>query len=330
MKGKYIFYYDSGTSNTRLYVLDHNLEVLHVNKKNVGSKDSAIAGNNRVLIQGMKELYDEAIKEMQFSKEDIASIYASGMVTSPYGLKEVPHLELPLTAQEFANSVVPFFEDTCFNEEILLIPGLKTVNKDFSYVNNMRGEEIEIFGTLDELKSLNKSNIALFFPGSHTHITYIQDDKITDIISNFTGELFYALKTATILSPILKADLNELDEAMVRKGVENLISFGFNRAIYICHAMRIFNEGTEKERFSYAEGVVNGGIRQSLEYYCKHFWKECQTAAVVGDEFMYRLFSIIFEGSEYIKEIIWLPISDKKSYAVEGLKKIISLRRESL
>ena len=121
----------------------------------------------------MKELYDEAIKEMQFSKEDIASIYASGMVTSPYGLKEVPHLELPLTAQEFANSVVPFFEDTCFNEEILLIPGLKTVNKDFSYVNNMRGEEIEIFGTLDELKSLNKSNIALFFR-SHTHITYIQ------------------------------------------------------------------------------------------------------------------------------------------------------------
>ena len=73
-----------------MYVLDHNLEVLHVNKKNVGSKDSAIAGNNRVLIQGMKELYDEAIKEMQFSKEDIASIYASGMVTSPYGLKEVP------------------------------------------------------------------------------------------------------------------------------------------------------------------------------------------------------------------------------------------------
>ena len=102
MKGKYIFYYDSGTSNTRFYVLDHNLEVLHVNKKNVGSKDSGkqLPGNNRVLIQGMKELYDEAIKEMQFSKEDIASIYASGMVTSPYGLKEVPHLELPLTAQE--------------------------------------------------------------------------------------------------------------------------------------------------------------------------------------------------------------------------------------
>ena len=36
---------------------------------------------------------------------------------------------------------------------------------------------------------------------------------------------------------------------MVRKGVENLIRFGFNRAIYICHAMRIFNEGTEKRDF---------------------------------------------------------------------------------
>lgn len=329
MNGKYILYYDSGTSNTRLYVLDKSLEVLYVNKKNVGSKDSAIAGSNRVLIEGMKELYDEAMKDMRFSREEIIAIYASGMVTSPYGLKEVPHMKLPLTAQEFANSIVSFYEDTCFHEEIFLVPGLKTVNEDFSYVNNMRGEEIEIIGTLDELKSLNKSkNIALIFPGSHTHITYIQEDKIADIISNFTGELFHALKTATILSPILKADVNELDEEMVRKGVENLSKFGFNRAIYICHAMRIFNEGTEKQRFSYAEGVVNGGIRESLEYYCEHYWKECKTAAVVGNEFMYRLFSIIFKDSEYIKEIIWLPISDTKSYAVNGLKKIISLRRE--
>ena len=184
-------------------------------------------------------------------------------------------------------------------------------------------------GKLEELKAeRDVENVVMLMPGSHTHGIYIQGDQITGIISNFTGELFYALKQDTILSPVLTSDSLELDEAMVRKGIENLERFGFNRALYICHAMRIFEQGTPQQRLSYGESVIMGGVRQSLEYYCEHFWKECRTVALVSDEFMYRLFSMILEGSRYIDRIIWMPISDGKSYGVSGLKKIVSLKGE--
>jgi 2-keto-3-deoxy-galactonokinase len=323
-------YFDSGTSNTRAYLLDKEFQVRYMAKKAVGSKDSAIAGSNRVLIEGMKQLYDEVLAANSLGEENISALYASGMVTSPYGLKEVPHLALPLTVQSFADSLYCFREDSLFHRDIYLVPGLKTISDDFSFVNNMRGEEIEIIGALDELKAENDiHDIALIMPGSHTHVTYIKGEQITGIVSNFTGELFYAIKKDTILSPVLTCDSRELDEDMVRKGIENLNRFGFNRALYICHAMRIFEQGTPQQRFSYGESVIMGGVRESLEYYCKNFWPDCRTVALVSDEFMYRLFSIIFEGSAFIDKVLWMPISETKSYAVSGLKKIVRMKGEN-
>lgn len=320
----YILYYDSGTSNTRAYLLDQDFGVKYTVKKAVGSKDSAIAGSNRVLIEGLKELYDNVLSANGLGEEDISAIYASGMITCAYGLKEVPHLALPLTVEGFAGSLVPVLEDTLFHREIILVPGLKTVNDDITYVNNMRGEEIEIIGALDELRSIGApEELAMILPGSHTHVTYLRGEEITGIISNFTGELFHAIQKETILAPVLTWDGTPPDREMVLRGYENLQKFGFNRALYICRAMDAFNEGTPAQRFSYGEGVILGGVRQSLEYYCQHFWPGCRTAALVSDEFMYQLFSILFEDSPYIDRVLWLPISETKSYGVSGLKRLL-------
>ena len=118
----------------------------------------------------------------------------------------------------------------------------------------------------------------------------------------------------------------ELDAGMVEKALDNLERFGFNRALYLCHAMRIMEEGSASQRFSYAEGVINGGVRQALEYYCQHKWVGCDTLVVVSDVFMYRLFSLIFKGSPYIKRVEWLPVSETQCYTVKGLKKIMELQ----
>ena len=323
----YLLYFDSGTSNTRAYLLDRDFQVRYVAKKAVGSKDSAIAGSNRVLIEGMKALHDQVLAENGLGEENISAIYPSGMITSPYGLKEVPHLPLPLTVKKFADSLYPFREDTCFHREIILVPGLKTLSDDFSFVNNMRGEEIEIIGALEELKAMDDvQDAAMIFPGSHTHVTYVQGEEITGIISNFTGELFYAIQKDTILSPVLASDGSALDTEMVRQGCQNLKRFGFNRALYICHAMRLFDQGTPQQRFSYGEGVIMGGVRESLEYYCENLWPKCRTVVMVSNEFMYQLFAALFEDSPFIDRVLWMPISESKSYAVSGLKKIIGAK----
>lgn len=273
-------------------------------------------------------LYDQILWENQLTDSDIHIIYASGMVTSPYGIREIPHQILPLSVQQFAEQIYCHFEEQFFCRNLYLIPGLKTIDPDdFSSAGNMRGEEIEVIGALDELRSREIHCAAVLTPGSHSHITYVKENHIQDILSTFTGELFHALKTETLLSPILSTQAQELDASMVHTALENLKKFGFNRALYLCHAMRMMGEGSETQRFSYAEGVINGGVREALDYYCAHCWKDCHTLAIVSNAFLYQLFSILFEDSPYIKQILWLPISDTQSYAVKGLKTLIQLRR---
>ena len=319
-------YFDSGTTNTRLYLLDERFHIICQEKAGIGSKDAAICGSSRTLITSMKELYDRALESCGLRDEDVEALYASGMVTSPYGLKEVPHQQIPVSIETFAGSLYPYFEDEAFHRTIYLVPGLKTPGEDMTFVNNMRGEEIEVIGALDDLPQ-PPGGVAVILPGSHTHVAYIKEKQIKGLLSNFTGELFHALKTATILAPVLSAE-EELDEPAVKRGYQCLEEFGFNRAIYMAHAMRIFEKGTLQERFSFGEGVINGGMRQSIEYYCENFWEGCRTVALLGNEFMYKLYSYIFEDSKRIKEVLWLPDSESMPYSVKGLARIAGIRDE--
>lgn len=325
MNSSYIFYFDSGTSNTRAYLLDDDLEIVCARKKGFGSKDSAIAGNNSGLIDGLWGLYQEVLDAASVKDSDISGIYASGMVTSPYGLREVPHVSTPISIRDFSEAVCPFEENTRFHRTIELIPGLKSMKEDFSFSGNMRGEEIEIFGAIDDLRESCPDSAVLILPGSHTHMALINDGAVEDIISTFTGELFHALQKETVLSPVLEGEIPKIDTQMVKLAYSNLTRFGFNRAIYIGHAMKVFERGSPAQWFSYCEGAINGGVRQVLEYYCGRFWKSCETAAIVSDEFMYRLFAALFEDSEHIKRVVWLPINSDSIYSVKGLKKILKI-----
>lgn len=321
---KYIAYFDSGTSNTRLYLLNEHLEQIYLKKQPIGSKDSAAAGSNNVLLKSLKNMYDEALRLMEIQDGQVQAIFASGMSTSPYGIKEIPHQVIPVSIEEFAKNHPSYYESEYFKRNIELIPGLKTTGDEISKVNNMRGEEIEIIGALEELPGeCRGKTIAMIMPGSHTHAALIRDGKIQDILSTFSGELFHALKSATVLAPVLSARADRFCEEQVIKGYKNLQKYGFNRAVYICHAMRIFESGTEEDRVSYAEGVVMGDILTALEQKCEESWKDCETAVIVSNREMYDLFRIIFKQSIHIKNLIWMPIDEKKSYAVEGLKKII-------
>lgn len=322
-------YFDSGTTNTRLYLLNSQFHVIFSEKQQIGSKDSAIKGSNRKLILSMKKMYDHALGSCGLEDRNVAEIYASGMASSPYGLKEVPHLQVPIRISAFSDSLYRYFEETCFFRNIYLVPGLRTADPNFVYVNNMRGEEIEIIGALDDIKRQADGKAVVILPGSHTHAACVETGAIKGILSNFTGELFHALKTATILSPVLSLEEQELNKEMVQKGYQCLNKFGFNRAIYIVHAMRIFREGSEEERFSFAEGVINGGIRQSVEYYCENVWNDCNTVVLMGNAFMYQLYSYLFEGSCIISQVVFLPDSEERPYSVKGLEKLIRLRGEN-
>jgi len=304
-----------------------SLELIAMGSAPIGSKDSAIAGTNSVLIDGLYNIYTRLLEHGVCYDSDVADIYASGMVTCPYGICEVPHLAIPITTSQFAEKIYPFWEKTRFCRTINLIPGIKTTNDDFAYINNVRGEEIEILGLMDDLESLTDGReTAVVMPGSHTHIMHVKGGEILGILSNFTGELFHAIRSATIMSPELDAKVESIDPEVVKYGVENLKKFGFNRALYIGHAMKMFEKNDDRYRLSYCEGVILGGVSQSLSEYCQTVWPDCKTAVIVASQDIINLYTAVLETCAEIKEIIPIPLLPSRSYALEGFKKLIKIK----
>lgn len=323
-------YYDIGTTNMRAYLLNEGLELLACLRKALGAKDSAIAGSNRGLLLGMKELYRELLAQTNCRDEEVYRIYASGMATSPYGIAEISHFLAPVTIRDFARyGVTPFREETVFGRELLLISGLRTTGEDISSINNTRGEEIEVLGVLPKLEArFPGKQTAVILPGSHTHVLLAGQGKISGILSNFTGELFYALKENTILSPVLETEAEHPDPEAVRLGLANVQRYGFNRALYIGHAMRIFEDGTPQDRRSYCEAVISGGVITALDAYCRDYWKGCDTAVVVANPHMCELFELLLLGSRLIRVVDSFVLGENESAALEGLRQMIRIRKE--
>lgn len=317
----FIAYFDSGTTNSRLFLLDENLNALGMTKKMVGARDSAISGSNRVWVSSLFEMYQSLLKEKNISDNEVSDIFLSGMITSVYGIKEVPHIVLPADSRTLAEGVAAVDEDMFFKRDVHLICGVKTTGKEISDIGNMRGEETELVGLADELKQRNLDDVAVILPGSHTHIAYVSGGSIVDCISNFTGELLFALQKDTILAPILEKMPEVFDEEMVALALRNLDLYGFNRAIYIAHAMKMTNAMDMERIRSYAYAVLNGGLRKVLENACRTKWTRCRTAVVLGGIRDGEFFNILFKGSEEIKSIIHMESADS-SFALDGFRNI--------
>ncbi len=73
MSGKLTAYYDVGTTNLRLYLLGESLEPLAVRKRALGARDSAIAGTNRPLLEGMEGMYRQALADLGQTDADVES-----------------------------------------------------------------------------------------------------------------------------------------------------------------------------------------------------------------------------------------------------------------
>lgn len=323
----YIIYFDCGTTNTRAYLLDQDLHLRDSLKVSQGARNTAITLDDDFLIRELYSLAQELLIQNQLSRSHVRSYYASGMVTSKFGIKDVEHVLLPISQKDYVKNIYPFEDHKFFNAIINLLPGIKTFHQDISLVNNLRGEEIELIGTLDLVDKGELVNGAVFlFPGSHTHAIYAKGEEILGISSNFAGEIFEALKEETILAPILNQDFSQLNHEMVQLGTRNVEKFGFNRAAYIAHAMNILKTDDSLSMFSYLEGVINGGIKKSIEYYCQNHWNGCNRLYIVSNTFMGELFKIIFAESNIIEHIDWIDVEQDPAPSLLGIINVIRLK----
>ena len=324
-------YFDSGTTNTRAYLIEEG-KIHDMIKSAVGSKDSSIAGSNLVLLKGLKQLFDDLLYKNGIDESQIGAVFASGMVTSPFGINEVAHISTPVSQKKLYDSIYTHYEQYFFKREIRLIRGVKTVSDDFkadteniASIYNMRGEEIEVFGIIPNFPlEWQNEDIAVFLPGSHTHVAYIRNNELVDIWSTFSGELFYAITTGTILSNSVSVANSVIDPQMALLGVRNLNKYGFNRALYICHAMKIFDAAENYQRKSYLEGVIVGGIISGFEKMAAQKWKGIKRIMLAGRNNLTGIYEILLKDQMPYCDIRTLAADDENSFAVQGFISIFN------
>lgn len=154
-------YFDSGTTNTRAYLLrdgrlagmlseefgskDSALQKVGVSRKDsipqkadalrkdsIPQKadtllaDSASPKSGGFLLHRLHDLMLRLLEQYGLSPDVPCEIWMSGMVSAPGGVCEIPHLEAPVGLSDLARRVVTWRETEVFDRVIHIIPGVKT------------------------------------------------------------------------------------------------------------------------------------------------------------------------------------------------------------
>src|SRR6185503_3084862 len=111
----------------------------------VGARDTARDGNNHALAAAVRNLVRETVEAGPPGTPRAASIAASGMITSPQGLHEVPHLAAPAGLDELAAAAEGIALTDISPLPFLFVPGVKTLKRPgvsgLASRDLMRGEE---------------------------------------------------------------------------------------------------------------------------------------------------------------------------------------------
>lgn len=329
----YYIYMDSGTSNTRAYLVK-DYTMIDMVSVNVGTKDSSITGSNKILLCSLKECCNKLLEKNHLSEKEVESIWASGMVTNPFGIVEVAHVSTPVDGQKLLKNIYIYYEEKYFKRTIYLICGAKTAKSNefvtmdtIEHMNNVRGEEIEVVGMVAEGVLPKEKDCVMISPGSHTHILHVVNGAVVDIVSNFTGELNYAVKKDTILAGELSGEDVPMTAAYVQKGYEYLKNYGICRALYIIHATRVFETCSNEVRSQMMAGIIAGSVIELLGTKIKENWTNAEKIVIIGGKNYVESYRILCESIILQAKTEIVSVQENKSFALSGFLELLRLKK---
>ena len=243
---------DGGTTNTRVNLVSDG-KLLASEKISIGAKDCK--GGNEELKNAISHSIDKLCLHFNIKKEEITAVIASGMITSEYGLCNLPHIEAPSGIAELHRGMKRvdglFPELSCY-----FIPGVKLTSDDALSADMMRGEETEIIG----LSHSHGEGTLYILPGSHSkHVRLDKDGRIYDFKTLMTGEMISALAGGTILSGSVRLDLEGFDKQALLAGYDAALKLGLNGALFKTRIMKNLFSKTEAECYSFFLGAILSG-----------------------------------------------------------------------
>ncbi|WRS27955.1 2-dehydro-3-deoxygalactonokinase [Oscillospiraceae bacterium MB08-C2-2] len=252
---------DSGTTNTRVVLWDLNQQMICMQKKEVGVRDTAINGSNQLLKRGVKECIDGVLEQASIGFDDVKTIIASGMITSNMGLVEIPHVVAPAGMDELAAATkAVLLEDVC-PKPIWFIPGIKNNSQpvdmqNYEAMDIMRGEETESVYLIERYHE--GKPMVLILPGSHTKLVAVNEQgKITGCMTSISGELLSALSFHTIIADAVGRRFvdEEYSKEMTLYGYQNCKKVGISRASFSARILSQFSGKSANSIANYMLGV---------------------------------------------------------------------------
>lgn len=252
---------DTGTTNTRVWYLRGD-EIVATARAAVGVRDTAREGSPRMLHEALRQAIARVCEEAISSgvEGEPWTVIAAGMITSPLGLREVPHLVAPASLCELAanHHLCSFPEIT--NLPIRLVPGVRSGPdrvdpESIGSTDVMRGEETLGLGLV--VTGQLKPGSTILNLGSHWKIIRLDDDgRISSSVTSLTGELIHASQTQTILASSVPAERpGHLDSRWVGAGMNETRKAGLPRALFCVRLLEQRTDSTPSERLSYLIGA---------------------------------------------------------------------------
>ncbi len=269
----YIVCIDTGTTNTRVCIRDEKT-IYTLVKKDIGVRITSIEGNNLTLIKTVADAYQEALKQLKITEQDISIILASGMISSNLGLLEIPHLVAPVTLNDLADEIIAkTIPEVSSIHPLHFIPGVRN-NYDlascydpsnYSSIDMMRGEEVEAFGVLD-LEAFKVPAI-LILTGSHTKFVFINEKReIESCLTTMAGETLMQYTKSTIISQSLNYSFaDNIDSEYLLAGAKTATALGLTRASFCVRTLEQFSDSTLNQRENFLLGAVLSDDLRSIK-----------------------------------------------------------------
>ncbi|MFN0121824.1 MAG: bifunctional 4-hydroxy-2-oxoglutarate aldolase/2-dehydro-3-deoxy-phosphogluconate aldolase [Blastocatellia bacterium] len=263
---------DTGTTNTRLW-LTRGGQALERAGAGVGVRDTAREGSPAKLRQTIKTLIDE----LRARRPELtpACVVAAGMITSPLGLAEVPHVTAPVSARDLAARVKRLQFPDVTELPVLLVPGVRTApNKqgpprdgiipDIGALDVMRGEETLVVG-LQVLGKIRMPGVVLNLGSHWKAISLDLEGRIAGSVTSLSGEMIHATQTQTILaSAVPQARPDFIDLFWCEAGLREQKAAGLARALFCVRLLELECAGNAEERLSWLIGAYIGADMTAL------------------------------------------------------------------
>ena len=227
---------DMGTTNTRVWIVKNQNIVDRISEQ-VGLRDAASQQNESVVRDTLARLIATARSRAAELGLQADCVLAAGMLTSPLGLCEVPHIPAPAGEEDLARSLYEFSDPDVTDLPVYLVPGVRSgprlPNLDsLENTDLIRGEETIVVGLVQA--GILLPNTTLLNLGSHWKAIAV--DETLRIASSFTtlsGEFIHALQAQTVLASALpQGRFEELDPEWLEKGRRFESRNGTGRAMF--------------------------------------------------------------------------------------------------